>query len=152
MECIGPLFKPTDLSSSAGYFASHYGKTRVVTSDTNCGLLPNEISHSLPDNATLGQRIVLFQKLSNLMKITTRNAKRNPLEEIFAGYFVLKESGMVTGIEVTWESVCRGMYYCWGTDPKQSTPMKMDRIYSTGCVPDCTQNHFRQSICLMKTV
>ena len=74
------------------------------------------------------------------MKITTRNAKRNPLEEIFAGYFVLKESGMVTEIEV--KSVCRGMYYCWGTDPKQSTPMKMDRIYSTGCVPDCTQNHF----------
>ena len=35
------------------------------------------------------------------------------------------------------------MYFCWGTDPEQSPPMRMDRIVSTGCVPDCTPSHFQ---------
>ena len=73
------------------------------------------ISRSLPDNATLGQRLELLQKLTNLMKTATRNVKRNPMEAIYAGYYVLKESGMVTGIEVTWDILCSGMYFCWGT-------------------------------------
>ena len=101
------------------------------------------ISRSLPDNATLGQRLELLQKLTNLMKTATRNVKRNPMEAIYAGYYVLKESGMVTGIEVTWDILCSGMYFCWGTDPEQSPPMRMDRIVSTGCVPDCTPSHFQ---------
>ena len=73
----------------------------VTYQTLNRVLLPWQRYRAVCLTTTLGQRLELLQKLTNLMKTATRNVKRNPMEAIYAGYYVLKESGMVTGNEVT---------------------------------------------------
>eukprot|EP00942_MAST-04A_sp_MAST-4A-sp1_P005500 g5500.t1 len=108
-----------------------------------------EISKDLPNNATLAERRMILQSLSNVFHVNEKNRNGNPLENILAGYYTLNSNGMVTGVERAWNSYCpknnTAMYFCWGTNPS-NVPMKMDEIISTGCESECNLNNFPPTI------
>ena len=53
-----------------------------------------EISKDLPNNATLAERRMILQSLSNVFHVNEKNRNGNPLENILAGYYTLNSNGM----------------------------------------------------------